>query len=98
MNFVRRINMKSPRFALSIVLMSALMSLSAVAFAQSDAHAHKAVDNPAPMSDAQKSFDTIKALAGVWTAKLTLDPPVPDRDNKMPRKIARPLTSRGNAR
>jgi hypothetical protein len=89
--------MKSPRFALSIVLMSALMSLSAVAFAQSDAHAHKAVDNPAPMSDAQKSFDSIKTLAGVWTAKLTLDPPMPDLDDKVPGEISMRVTSRGNA-
>ena len=89
--------MKSPRFALSIVLMSALMSLSAVAFAQSDAHAHKAVDNPAPMSDAQKSFDSIKTLAGVWTAKLTLDPPLPDLDDKVPGEISMRVTSRGNA-
>src|ERR1039457_7167949 len=97
MNFVRRINMKSPRFALSIVLMSALMSLSALAFAQSDAHAHKAVDNPAPMSDAQKSFDSIKTLAGVWTAKLTLAPPRPDLDDKVPGEISMRVTSRGNA-
>jgi hypothetical protein len=89
--------MKSPRFALSIVLMSALMSLSAVAFAQSDAHAHKAADNPAPMSDAQKSFDSIKTLAGVWTAKLTLDPPLPDLDDKVPGEISMRVTSRGNA-
>ncbi|MFI5115792.1 MAG: hypothetical protein ACHP8B_03750 [Terriglobales bacterium] len=89
--------MKSHRFALSIVLMSALMSLSVVAFAQSDAHAHKAVDNPAPMSDAQKSFDTIKALAGTWTAKLTLDPPLPDIDDKVPGEISMRVTSRGNA-
>jgi hypothetical protein len=89
--------MKSPRFALSIVLMSALMSLSAVAFAQSDAHAHKAVDNPAPMSDAQKSFDTIKTLAGIWSAKLTLDPPVPEMDDKLPSQISMRVTSRGNA-
>jgi hypothetical protein len=89
--------MKSPRIALSIVLMSALMSLSAVAFAQSDAHAHKAVDNPAPMSDAQKSFDTMKTLAGVWSAKLTLDPPVPEMDDKLPSQISMRVTSRGNA-
>src|SRR5205809_1036687 len=75
--------MKSLRFMLSV----GLMSLSTVAFAQSDAqksvaqsdtHAYKAVDTPAPNSDAQKSFDTMKTLAGIWTAKLTLDPPLPD--------------------
>ena len=89
--------MKSPRFTLPIVLMSVLMSLSTAAFAQSDAHAHKAVDTPAPMSDAQKSFDIIKALAGTWTAKLTLDPPLPEMDDKVPGEISMRVTSRGNA-
>jgi len=89
--------MKSQRLTLSIALMSVLMSLSAVAFAQSDAHAHKAVDNPAPMSDAQKSFATVKTLAGTWTAKLTLDPPVPDMDVNTPSEISMRVTSRGNA-
>jgi hypothetical protein len=89
--------MKSPRFTLPIVLMSVSMSLSAVAFAQSDMHAHKAVDNPAPMSDAQKSFDTMKTLAGVWSAKLTLDPPVPEMDDKLPSQISMRVTFRGNA-
>jgi hypothetical protein len=89
--------MKSHRLTLSIVLMSVLMSLSAVALAQSDAHAHQAVDNPAPMSDAQKSFDTMKTLAGTWTAKLTLDPPVPEMDVNTPSQISMRVTSRGNA-
>jgi hypothetical protein len=89
--------MKSPRFTLSMILMSALMLVSAMAFAQSDMHAHKAVDNPAPMSDAQKSFDTMKTLAGIWSAKLTLDPPVPEMDDKLPSQISMRVTSRGNA-
>ncbi len=95
--------MKSLRFMLSV----GLMSLSTVAFAQSDAqksvaqsdtHAYKAVDTPAPNSDAQKSFDTMKTLAGIWTAKLTLDPPLPDiNDKDMPGQVSMRVTSRGNA-
>ncbi len=50
--------MKSLRFMLSVVL----MSLSTVAFAQ---------------SDAQKSFDTMKTLAGKWLGPVTVDPPQP---------------------
>src|ERR1039458_1803749 len=108
MNFVRRINMKSPRFALSIVLMSALMSLSAVAFAQSDAHAHKAVDNPAPMSDAQKSsvapapseaqksFATLKSLAGEWEGPVTVAE-MPEMSGGKPMHASLRVTSRGNA-
>ena len=51
--------MKSLRFVLSV----ALMSLSILAFAQSDAH--KSSVAPAP-SEAQKSFTTMKSLAGEW--------------------------------
>lgn len=94
--------MKSLRFVLSVVL----MSLSIVAFAQSnaqksvaesDTHPHKPADTAAPKSDAQKSFDTIKTLAGIWTAKLTLDPPLPDMDVNLPSQVSMRVTSRGNA-
>src|SRR6266516_1721343 len=71
--------MKSLRFMLSVVL----ISLSTVAFAN---------------SDAQKSFVTMKTLAGIWTAKLTLDPPLPDiNDKDMPGQVSMRVTSRGNA-
>jgi len=77
-------NMKYHRFMLSVVL----LALSAVAFAGSDA----------PKSDAQKSFDTIKSLAGVWDAKLTLAPPMPGMNDKdTPGQISMRVTSRGNA-
>jgi len=49
--------MKSLRFVLSIVL----VSLSALVFAQSDAQ--KPAGTPV-LSEAQKSFTTIKSLAG----------------------------------
>src|SRR5712692_1885767 len=80
--------MKSHRFMLSVVL----MSLSTVAFAQTDAQ------KPVAQSDAQKSFDTIKSLAGVWDAKLTLNPPMPGMNDKdTPGQISMRVTSRGNA-
>src|SRR6266705_1493430 len=78
--------MKSPRFMLSVVL----LSLSTVAFAQSDAqqydrqesdaqkpnaqmdHAQKSV---APKSEAQTSFDTMKTLAGDWEGPVQTDMP-----------------------
>src|SRR5256886_17031907 len=80
--------MKSLRFVLSVVL----VSLCTMAFAQSDAQ------KPVAQSDAQKSFDTLKTLAGIWTAKLTVDPPMPDMNDKdMPGQISMRVTSRGNA-
>ena len=79
--------MKSLRFVLSVVL----VSLS-TAFAQSDAQ------KPVAQSDAQKSFDTMKTLAGIWTAKLTVDPPLPEmNDKEMPGQVSMRVTSRGNA-
>ena len=94
--------MKSHRFMLSVVL----MSLSTLAFAQSnaqgsvarsDTHAYKAVDATTPNSDAQKSFETLKTLAGIWTVKLTVDPPQPGMDDKLPGQVSMRVTSRGNA-
>src|ERR1700720_3467381 len=59
-----------------------LMSLSTAAFAQ---------------SDAQKSFDKLKALAGSWEARVTLTPPQPDMADGAPMQLSLRVTSRGNA-
>ena len=70
--------MKSFRMVLPFVL----ISLSAAAFAQ---------------SDAQKSFDKLKALAGGWEGPVTVDPPQPDMNMDKPVHISLRVTSRGNA-
>ena len=69
--------MKSHRFMLSVVL----ISLSAVAFAQ---------------TDAQKSFDKLKTLAGSWEGPVTAVPLDPDMNGQLTRVTLR-VTSRGNA-
>ena len=69
--------MKSLRFLLSV----ALMSLSTVAFAQ---------------SDGQKSFDKLKTLAGSWEGHVTVVPPQPEMDGTLTQVSLR-VTSRGNA-
>jgi hypothetical protein len=79
--------MKSHRFMLSIVV---LLSLCAVAFAQS-------VAPPVVQSDAQKSFDKLKTLAGTWQASVTTDPPQPEMGNGTLGQISLRVTSRGNA-
>jgi hypothetical protein len=81
--------MKALRFVLSVVL----MSLSPVAFAQSDAH--KSVDKPAP-SEAQKSFDTMKTFAGEWEGPATV-PEMPEMSDGKPLHVSLRVTSRGNA-
>lgn len=69
--------MKSLRFMLPAVL----LSLSALAFAQ---------------SDAQKSFDKMKTLAGSWEGQVTSIPPDPEIENKHVQATLR-TTSMGNA-
>src|SRR5215472_2388643 len=85
--------MKSTRILLAMVA----LSFSAVAFAQADPHAHKAAASTAPPTDAQKSFDMIKTLAGTWNAKLTVDPPMPNMGDNVPTQVSMRVTSRGNA-
>src|SRR5882724_10198545 len=85
-------NMKSHRFMLSAVL----MALSTVAFAQTDAQksdAQKSSVAPVP-SEAQKSFTTMKSLAGEWEGVVT----VPDMPQMSGAKMHLSLrvTSRGN--
>ena len=90
--------MKSLRFALFVVL----MSLCTVAFAQSDAH--KPVVQPDPQkssvapvpSEAQKSFATMKSLAGEWEGPVTV-PEMPEMSGGKPMHLSLRVTSRGNA-
>ena len=80
--------MKSLCFVLSVVL----LSLSTVAFAQSDAQKHVA---PVP-SEAQKSFDKLKTLAGSWEGHLTTVPQQAEVEGKYALVSLR-VTSLGNA-
>lgn len=66
---------------LRFTLSAVLLALSTAALAQ---------------SDAQKSFDTIKTLAGDWEGPVTVVPPMPDMDGK-PLHVSMHVTSRGNA-
>ena len=98
--------MKSLRFWLSVVL----MSLSTLAFAQSDAHKHgsgssaqpeaqnaDAAKPAAPKSEAQVSFDTLKTLAGEWEGTVKTDLPGVDPMANTRMHTTMRVTSRGNA-
>ena len=74
--------MKSLPFSMAVVL----MSLSTVAIAQS-----------AALTDAQKSFNQLKTLAGTWQASVTTDPPQPEMGNGTTTQVSLRVTSRGNA-
>src|SRR6202158_6474312 len=80
--------MKSLRFMVSVVL----MSLSTMAFAQSDAQ--KASVAPVP-SEAQKSFTTMKSLAGEWEGPVNV-PEMPEMSGGKPTHLSLRVTSRGN--
>lgn len=60
----------------------ALLTLSIAAFAQ---------------SDAQKSFDEMKTLAGTWQGRVTVDPPQANMSMDKPAQVTLRVTSRGNA-
>ena len=82
---MKKMNMKPLRFRLSIVL----MLLTTVAFAQSDAQKSTA------QSEAQKSFDKLKTLAGTWQGLVSR--PAASRLGQQPMWISLRVTSRGNA-
>ena len=73
-----------PRIALSVLF----VLIAATAFAS---------DAAATQSDAQKSFDTLKTLAGNWEGPVTVDPPIPEMQSDKPVHITLRVTSRGNA-
>jgi hypothetical protein len=74
-------NMKSLRFMRLVVL----MSISAVAFAQTEVQ----------KSDAQKSFDKLKTVAGSWEGNVTTVPQQAEAEGKL--KVSLRVTSMGNA-
>lgn len=63
------------------LLAVALVSITSMALAQ---------------SDAQKSFDKIKTLAGTWEGAAKLDPPM-EGTSQAPMRVSLRVTSRGNA-
>jgi hypothetical protein len=73
---LQEINMEKLRYLLAV------LSLCAVAFAQ---------------SDAKKSFDQLKTLAGNWQGPVTVDPPQPDMGHGTVTNVSLRITSRGNA-
>src|ERR1700694_1023760 len=89
--------MKSLRFMLSV----ALISVSTLAFAQTEAQkpvaqsdAQKSSVAPVP-SEAQKSFTTMKSLAGEWEGPVTVAE-MPEMSGGKPTHLSLRVTSRGN--
>jgi hypothetical protein len=71
--------------SLRVLLPLALLSLATAAFAQ------------AP-SEAQKSFDSLKALGGEWEGRVTVNPPMPGMSGDTANlHVSMRVTSRGHA-
>ena len=75
-----------------------LISLATLALAQSDSMSKAMSDmkTDAP-TDAQKSFDQLKTLAGSWQGRVTTDPPIEGMGDASTMKTVMRVTSRGNA-
>ncbi len=71
-----------------VVLSAVLLSVGSVACAQS-------ASKPGPVFDAQKTFDTMKTLAGTWQGPLTTDDPAWSTDKPM--FVSMRVASHGNA-
>ena len=81
--------MRFLRFTFLVIL----MSLGAAALAQ---HEHASTPAAAAPSEAQKTFEALKTLAGSWEGTLTTEPPMKDVSGKRMNVMIR-VTSRGNA-
>ena len=86
--------MKSIRTMLPVVL----MSLATAAFAQTDRQKSDPQKSSvaAVPSEAQKSFATMKSLAGEWEGPVNV-PEVPEMSGGKPLHVSLRVTSRGNA-
>jgi hypothetical protein len=78
--------MKSLRFTLTVALIA--LTASIIGIAQ---------DAQKPQSDAQKSFDQLKTLAGSWEGPVTMDPTSAEMKMDKPIHVLLRVTSRGNA-
>ncbi len=78
-----------------IPLSAILLLLSTTAFAQS-AHKTDVPKTPAPKSDAQRSFEILKSLAGEWEGPVKTDLPAASNVDIKPVHASMRVTSRGN--
>jgi len=82
--------------SVSSTVLILLVSLSAVALAQSDTHQMTAAQATGPKTDAQVAFDTVKSLAGEWEGKVTTDMPIARDMDNLGIHVTMRVTSRGN--
>jgi hypothetical protein len=76
-----------------LIVSFVLISLATIACGQD----HSDTAKTAAPSGAQKSFASMKTLAGDWEGPVTIDPPPPDMKNGEPLHVSMRVTSRGNA-
>ena len=75
------------KLSIAAVSIAVLLSLSAVVYARTEAQ----------KSDAQKSFEQLKTLAGSWQGPVTMVPAQADMQMDKPIQVSLRVTSKGNA-
>lgn len=88
--------MKVLRFLLSAVVLMSLSSAMVISLSRAASANSRVARSDAEKSDAQKSFEQLKSLAGKWEGKLTTVPAMPEMEAAKP-EITMRVTSRGNA-
>jgi hypothetical protein len=81
--------MKSLRYVLFVVPIFLAIAVPA--------QTHSDASQSVAKTDAQKSFDSLKALAGDWQGPVTVDPRQPEMETGKPLHVSMRVSSRGNA-
>jgi hypothetical protein len=89
--------------AILVALFTMIFSVAMVnieksgAQAEGHAAAHAGAQAGVQTGEVRKSFDQLKSLAGIWEARVTTIPPIPQMGDGASAQISMRITSRGNA-
>jgi hypothetical protein len=89
--------------AILVALFTMIFSVATVTIrksgAQAEGHAaaHAGAQAGVQTGEVRKSFDQLKSLAGIWEARVTTIPPIPQMGDGASAQISMRITSRGNA-
>jgi hypothetical protein len=89
--------------AILVALFTMIFSVATVnieksgAQAEGHAAAHAGAQAGVQTGEVRKSFDQLKSLAGIWEARVTTIPPIPQMGDGASAQISMRITSRGNA-
>ena len=88
--------MKALRFVLCAAFLMALSTAAVTVLSNAASEQGSSATSASAPSDAQKSFEQLKNLAGTWEGHVKTTPPMPEMDGGAIQVTLR-VTSRGNA-